>query len=202
MLLLSSVPTQAEKPTIITQSFIDVNGDGQKDSVTIIMVSGKRYRDQDWCGAGDKYEGVFHIVVQIQGGKTVEQNLNTLFDESLGNKMFFKSGDWQIQFDDYNRDGRVDFNIGQYGSCNGWVYKLFTIVPSGQIVPLEREERGHFVADSRNSTSKIYTNKIGFYYTYYDNTAGGLTTAYYVWDKTRKKFHRQNKVANQNSFQR
>jgi len=76
--------------------------------------------------------------------------------------MFFRAMPWRIRFADYNHDGQIDFNLGQYDSCNGWLYKLFTISPTGQVTPLLKPGDGIPSTDNSNSTSEIRVTKAGF----------------------------------------
>src|SRR5436305_1249248 len=180
-LLLSSLPGQAARPIIITRTLIDLNGDGRKDSVAIEITSGRFFKANDpadescpscMCGA-PKYVGQFIIEVKINGRKSVRQSLNRLiggFDN-----LEFWAKPWKIIFDDYNGDGQIDFNVGQYTNCNGWAYWLFTIAPSGHVSQL-KVEKGNpsseiFASDDANSTRIIRHTAYGFYTKGYYNGA-------------------------------
>lgn len=54
--------------------------------------------------------------------------LNPYFHDDVTFHSFF-----DIEFDDYNGDGDLDFTIGQYATSNGNIYQLFTIEQSGNI---------------------------------------------------------------------
>lgn len=48
-------------------------------------------------------------------------------------KLSFCDKEWRVFTKDYNGDGRIDFNLGQYRTSNGWLYWLFTISPLGKV---------------------------------------------------------------------
>ena len=165
----------------VTESSVDIFGDSSKERVQLSLVQGKKYHDQElWCGAGWKYEGVFSISVIFSDGRRVETTLNSFWDNE---SLFFFSRPWTIKFADYNHDGVLDINLGQYASCNGSGYKILSFMPDGKLcllpimlykaIPLS----GH-----DNSSSKITLTERGFSAAYYNNTIGGNTTVFYEWD--------------------
>jgi hypothetical protein len=200
MVFLSSLTVHAARNVTITRAFVDLNADGKRDAVAIKMTSGSYYKANDpadegcpscACGVA-KYSGKFSIEVRINGGKPVRQNLNALmggFDE-----LEFWAEPWRIVFADYNRDGQVDFNLGQYFSCNGWVYRLFTVARDGRISRLEVDEGNPdseiFADDDNNSTRVIRSTADGFYTKGYYNAADppGFYTSYYTWDTKKRSF--------------
>ena len=200
VLLLSSLAASAAHRTAITVASIDLNGDGKRDKVAIRMTSGRYYAANDpadegcpscACGVA-KYSGKFNIEVQLNGKQSVQYNLNALmggFDV-----LQFWAERWRIVFDDYNQDGQVDFNLGQYANCSGWAYRLFTIARDGRISRLEVEEGNPdseiFTDDDNNSTRVIRSTPIGFYTRGYYNAADpvGFYTSYYRWDAKMRSF--------------
>lgn len=187
LLLLGGIGLAQETPTI-TDSSVDIDRDGKLDRVVIKMISGERYDDTElWGGRGVKYESVFTITTEIAGKPPIEHNLNVLYDGKIGYRTFFFWAElWRIQFQDYNRDGQVDFNIGQYGGSNGWWYKLFTISKEGTIIALNLPGLdGVPVRDFACSTSKIKLTEAGFCAEWYDNSDRppdtGFVRHYYRW---------------------
>ena len=178
-------------PVTVTTIQRDLNGDGKPDRISIELVAGRKYDDQTlWCGNGRKYEGRFDLCVEIAGKSPVRTNLNRLMfpGEKDEEPLFFRSEPWQIQFADYNHDGQIDFNLGQYAGCNGWAYRLFTISPSGAVSEIPIEDGKEITwADGSNSTDQIHLTKRGFWYAHYDQLRGGLTSTY-AWDKAKKRF--------------
>lgn len=88
------------------------------------------------------------MVVRLARGPATEHR--------LGGYDFFRPGDWSVVFADYDRDGRIDFNLGRYAGCNGWRYDLFTVDASGRVRRL-LTTRPLAVADHSNSTARIRT---------------------------------------------
>ena len=107
-----------------------------------------------------------------------------------GQPMFFVDEPWEIHFEDYNHDGQIDFNLGQYGGCNGWRYKLFTISTQGIIMPLNiyNKRDGVFISDRQNSTEKLEVQAVGFSHGYYDNSIGGGVEETYSWSSDDERF--------------
>jgi hypothetical protein len=168
--------------------------------MAIIMTSGRHYVADDpaddscpscMCGS-PKYVGKFAVEVWISGSKPVGQNLNALIGEF--DELMFWARPWQIVFDDYNQDGRKDFNLGQYASCNGWAYRLLTVGPDGHVSQLKVEEGNPdseiFASDDANSTRLIRHTTDGFYTRGYFNAADpvGFYTSYYVWNPKQRLF--------------
>lgn len=104
------------KGQLVTESRADIFRDGSKERVQLILVQGKKYHDRElWCGSGWKYEGVFSISVLFSDGRRVETTLNSFWDNE---PLFFYSRPWTIKFADYNHDGVLDINLGQYAGSN------------------------------------------------------------------------------------
>ena len=181
-------PTLFAKGQFVTESKVDIFRDGTKERVQLSLVEGKKYHDQElWCGSGWKYEGVFSISVIFSDGRHVETTLNPFWDNE---KLFFYSKPWTIRFADYNHDGVLDINLGQYAGCNGSGYKILSFMPDGKLcllpvmlykaIPLS----GH-----DNSSDKITLTERGFSASYYNNnTIGGNTTVFYDWDSVSRHF--------------
>jgi hypothetical protein len=206
-----SVP--ARLTVVVTHALRDINGDGKKETISIKMVSGSSYKANDpadescpscMCGSA-KYAGTFDIEVMIRGRGSVRQNLNALMGGL--ERLEFWDEPWQIVFDDYNRDGQIDFNLGQYFSCNGWAYRLFTIAPDGRVSRLEVEEGNPdseiFASGDSNSTKMIRRTKTGFYIRGYYNAATpvGFYTSYYKWDEKKRLFIFEKDVYDRNQKQ-
>lgn len=174
--------------TVISESRFERHTEGQKWKIEILLEQGGRHADPEpWCGNGEKWEGYFSI--QVKKGNTLlsKQSLNKLMfpDEKKPGPLSFWTPEFSLVLNDYNMDGQTDFNIGQYGSCNGNHYKLFTVNPDGAISPLPvKDTAGLFVmgAQKQNSTGLIRTGKGLLIHRYYDNTAGKTLTVHYKWE--------------------
>ena len=200
MAFLTPLATQAARTKIIMRAFVDLNGDGRRDAVAIRMISGRFYKADDpadescpscACGA-PKYSGKFRIEVNVVGRKPVSQDLNELMGGY--EELEFWAEPWQVTYDDYNHDGRIDFNIGQFGNCGGWVYRLFTVARSGRVSRLKVKDGNPdseiFADDDNNSTRVIRSTPKGFYTRGYYNAADpvGFYTSYYTWNVKKRSF--------------
>jgi hypothetical protein len=137
-----------------------------------------------------KYEGRFSISVQAPGRQPVLTDLSSgrFFDGEL----WFSAVPWSIAFADYNHDGRLDFNIGQYGGCAGFTYRFFTITAAGVVeaLPVADAPRGVWSTDRANSSSMFHTTPAGFRTSQPGSSASEFFCAEYSWNPSRMAFTR------------
>ncbi|MBA4393532.1 MAG: hypothetical protein C0407_08270 [Desulfobacca sp.] len=176
---------------VISRSWFDIDHDGVKETVEIVMAKGERVNDQEpWCGNGEKWEGYFTVRIKKNGQILSGQSLNGLMFPSQreADPISFWTPEFVLVFADYNGDGQVDFNLGQYGSCNGNIYRLFTIDRNGRVSPLPiAGEEGIFISSDKraNSTDLIQAEKGIISIRYYDNSLGKTRTGRHRWDGRR-----------------
>lgn len=139
---------------------------------------------EDWTIPGPlmgrNWSGRFGLVLIDNQGRTLNSfPLSEHFEDPIIFNDFF-----QIQFEDYNGDGDPDFTIGQYGSSNGYFYKLFTLRKNNVI-----EELGiKLGSDLFISSPKGYSIKLdkvddhSFKRSYYDNVAGKQMEDIFQWN--------------------
>ena len=117
----------ASVPVSITPVRADIDADGDFEIVTLQLVSGTRFLDDEpSCASGDKYEGRFAIAVTRFGQTTVTPLEG---DDAPG---WLWATPFSFQLSDYNHDGLVDFNLGVFDGCQGSLYHLFTITRDGR----------------------------------------------------------------------
>ncbi|MBU1273979.1 MAG: hypothetical protein KJ720_01250 [Proteobacteria bacterium] len=177
-------------PAVIAQAQADLDGDGRAETLEVVLLKGRQHHDAEpWCGSGDKWEGSFALRAR-RGDR--------LLDQRAWGELFFPPGQadepaffWkplELVLADYNGDGRLDFNLGAYGSCNANLYRLFTLGPDGRLSRLPVQE-GRALAVSgagrQNSTKAIRLEGGLLTHSYYDNTLGRLVTARYRWREGR-----------------
>jgi hypothetical protein len=171
--------------TTMTESSIDIDGDGKLDHVQIVFAQGEAIKGHGSCGTGETFRGKFSILVNYNNGTSKRLSVNQLFGED---ELSFYSNPWNINFADYNHDGKVDFNLGQYGSCNGGVYKLFTFAFTGEIRELVIANDELRVSDNSNSTGGIELTPDGFSAVFYSNVVGHRIKSSYHWDAEKNSF--------------
>lgn len=175
-------PLTVTRPTVIARLVRDFIGDKADEVLEVVMLEGREYEDRRaWCGRGPKYEGSFAVELHRGDGSIEHLPLGADFS-------FFRSGTWTPEVSDYNGDGALDFNLGQYGTCNGWQYRLFTVTGSGEIQPLRFAGRDWVRASAwENSTDRIVPTASGFRSCWYNNAAGHLLTEY-RWEADLRRF--------------
>lgn len=184
----------ASEPITVTQALVDLDGDGRLDRIELRMVSGRRYVDErPWCGASQrrepKYEGRFALRVAPGGGRPIETDLNALFGGS--GDLWFYADAWQIVFRDYNGDGRLEFSLGQYGSCNGWIYRILGVDRTGRVAALSEDL---FSADRAASSAAFHPTGRGFRHTWYDNARGSAFCAEFTWNEKARRFQQEGEM--------
>lgn len=185
----------ASEPRVVTQAFADLDGDGRTDAIAVRMVSGRRYVDETpWCGMSfggtPKYEGRFVLSVTLAGRGPVDTDLNALFGES--GAMWFYDDAWPIVFRDLNSDGRPEFSLGQYGSCNGWVYRILGVEGTGRVTVLSGDI---FSGDRAASSASFHPTTRGFRHTWYDNSRGSVFCAEFAWVEKARRFWQESETA-------
>ena len=171
----------------VARAVADFNGDGRADVLSIRARSRRAILDTAaWCGAGAKDTGRFDAVMTLAGRPPTRTNLNDLFG---GESLSFGATFWQIVAADYNGDGRLDFNLGQYASCNGWSYSVLSVMDDGSVIKRAlRPARDIRVTDFANSTRKLApVSGGGFRATWYDNSRGNVRTLY-CWNSSAAQF--------------
>jgi hypothetical protein len=152
----------------------------KQEYLSVVLTSGKYF--EDWSPGplmGRNWKGEFQIQLSNENGevKSAVELTDYFYDEIVFNSFF------DIDFDDYNGDGNIDFTIGQYASSNGSIFKLFTLDHSGRIEELPI--KGHheiFVSGTGRYSTKLANNQFGFSSTYYDNSIGKDVTQSFVWN--------------------
>ncbi len=189
-------PLSCAQRETITQSEKDLDMDGLNETVAVEMVSGERLVETDpGPFTGERFEGLFELVVRKADGDAKSLLLNPLFfPEYPEEPMLFMDEQWEIHFADYNADGRPDCNLGQYAGSNGNVYVIVAFSPSGQpyMLPFEGRPRGIFAADSKFSSAAVEPiTGGGALFEWYDNTRGVTVRETWVWDQLNGHFFLQ-----------
>lgn len=170
-----------ETGDILSKNTVDADGDSVYEKLVVKMSEGRQYEEtaagpfQGW-----NWQGSFLLRLMDDKGNTLsELDLNKVFGEE---KLVFNRT-FLISFEDYNSDGNPDFTIGQYGSSNGSVYRLFTI-KDNKVEPLPIQTGSIFSSggSSRYSATLERVPGMGFMNSYYDNSKGKLVKQYFVWD--------------------
>jgi len=188
---MMSIGGAAQVRREIARASADFNHDGRRDVLSIDALSPRPVTDrQPWCGAGRKDTGQVDVTVRLSGRTSRTTDLNALFRES---SLSFTAGPWSIVLADYNGDGRPDFNLGQYGGCNGWAYAIFTVLDDGAVSRLEVSGGDVRVIDFANSTRALEPIRGGFVARWYDNSRGHVRSVY-CWNASTNQFVLRNET--------
>ncbi len=175
---------EIRKPVIISTSYYDIDHDGKKERIEILINKGRKIIEKElWCGAGDRWEGDF--IIRVRKGKKILFTLS--LNKYMGEELSFYAPSFAIVFRDYNGDGDIDFNLGQYGICDGNEYWFFTIRQYGKIEPLPIEDGPLFIQgpNDRNSTDNIIMENNLIKNTSYDRDSDVEHINWHKWSGTK-----------------
>lgn len=173
---------------ILSENTIDYNKDSRYEKVIVKMTEGKQYEETE-AGPfqGWNWQGKFILqLIDDKGNEISELDLNKAFkgEELIFNRVFL------LKFEDYNNDGNMDFAVGQYGSSNGNLYKLFTLIDNKiEILAVQTGTIFNSAGKSRYATIFEKVSEIGFLSFYYDNSLGKIIKQYFVWDSSQFVLH-------------
>ncbi len=174
------IEIEVQSPVTLSNSVCTFNG--QSVNVRLKMVKGRYY--EDWNpGAfmGTIWEGSLMIELSDEYGKIIS---TTDISKMYSDQLKFNSS-FNIEFDDYNDDGDLDFTIGQYASSNGNLYEIFTLRKSGEIEELPIKDHSNLFISKRTGYYSTKLNKINgttFEIEYYDNSVPATFQNFYKWD--------------------
>ncbi len=167
-------------PYIISRNRVQT-ADGSSVFINIEMTEGELF-DRDSprftpdSGLFDtNYTGQYQISVYADARHPA---VFTLPIES-GEKPLNFSGDFPLQFDDYNGDKNPDFTLGQWYDDNGYSYQIFSVYQDRTIKRLPCEELRAATADF----SALFTRQEEGSFTceVYDETLGEKVSRVYYW---------------------
>ncbi|MBP7223081.1 MAG: hypothetical protein KBA50_07515 [Sedimentibacter sp.] len=173
---------------ILSVNTIDYNKDSVYEKVIIKMTEGKQYEVTE-AGPfqGWNWQGKFIIqLIDDKGNEISKLDLNKAFEseELIFNSVFL------LKFEDYNNDGNLDFTVGQYGSSNGNLYRLFTLTDDRiEILPVQTGTIFSSGGNSRYAAIFDKVSDIGFLNFYYDNSIGKIIKQHFVWDGSQFVLH-------------
>ncbi|WNS45855.1 hypothetical protein [Paenibacillus sp. MMS20-IR301] len=157
---------------------------GNKEFLNLQLLQGSYHENWSTASplAGRSWSGQFRLALTNEAGEALGTfALSRHFPEELSFGDLF-----QIQFADYNGDGNPDFTIGQYGSGNGSLYKLFTLKANHTIeeLPVEGADSGLFISSPDRYSVKLERIDGGFRASHYDNSVGKQIETAYRWNGT------------------
>lgn len=182
-------PTSHEKNDTcdmeITSPITLSNNNLLNKTVKLILVKGRYYEDLNPGPVmGKIWQGDFIIEVADEYGKeVVKSELGKIHDEE---PLAFTSS-FDIQFDDYNDDGDLDFTLGQYATSNGNDYKIFTIRKDGKVEELRIKDYPYLFISNHTgyySTKLKKIDKVTFTKEYYDNSQCKVFEDRFKWNES------------------
>lgn len=191
--LAAAIPAGAEEtaqpPLVIARAQADFDGDGRAETLEVVLLRGRYFSDAEpWCGAGEKWEGSFDLRL-LRGGRLLDQRpWGELFPRADQEEAAFFWKPLRLVLADYNGDGRPEFNLGAYGSCNINLYRIYGADSRGRLRELPLAG-GRALAVSgaghSNSTALLKAQGGVLSHTYYDNSQGREITARHRWREGR-----------------
>jgi hypothetical protein len=178
------------QPITLGRALADFDHDGRIDELTLRWIGGRHFSDDDlWCGMGEKYTGKFAFHVAFANGRSVDTPLGSIW-ANADDDTWFRAPPAGRPFTlftaDYNHDGNIDFNLGQYASCNGSIFQICEVRPSGKIAALDTE--GGVFSSGHEDSMDFDVTETGFIFSHYDNTRGSGVTYRADWDTKQRRF--------------
>lgn len=170
--------------TPVTVSWNELSTEGNEDYVVVVKLKEGNYSESWEPGpfSGRNWKGKFVLqLTRVDGQVLSEYDLGLVFKEA----MIFSSGGFELKFDDYNGDGNMDFTIGQYGSSNGRIFALFTIIGEEvKLLHFENNDNLRFISDTNGyySTNLNKVDETTFKVKYYDNSVPAWFENTYQWN--------------------
>ncbi len=170
-------------PMTVSEVRADIDGDGNAEIITLQLISGRRFLDDEpSCASGEKFEGRFAVVVNRLS------RLTTTPLDGDDDPLWLWTTPFSFQLSDYNHDGLLDFNLGTYGTCRGWQYLLFTITRDGHVRRLPVTGGTLFNGDRANATYFPLTAR-GFRNSFADPDRRVIVHQYFRWDSKNRRFY-------------
>lgn len=172
-----------ESPMTLSNSSCTFNG--KPAYLRLKMVKGKYY--EDWSPGplmGTLWEGYYTMELADESGNTVMQTDFSKLYNSGREPLTFRSS-FDMEFEDYNGDGDMDFTVGQYASSNGREYKLFTLRRDGKVEELlVKDYPTLFISGTTGyySTRLTKIDNVTFKREYYDNSVGKHFEDIFQWN--------------------
>ena len=119
-------------------------------------------------------------------------------------ELSFWAPEFSLVFEDYNGDGEIDFNLGQYGGCDGNDFWLFTVRRNGKIepLPIDDEVDWLFIQNPmhNNSTVEIEIEDGLLKHTFCDRDADIKYVSWYQWTGKKYVIARKQKLSFEKSY--
>jgi hypothetical protein len=123
--------------------------------------------------------------VQLAGEKTVETELGLLFGRDR-TALEFNGIGWPLVFQDLNHDGRLEFTLGQYATCNGSEYIVLSIDSTGHVSALSPTI---YAGGHTGSTDVLHPTERGFRFsTPYSASTGSYSCTEFDWHAKEGRF--------------
>lgn len=151
----------------------------------LVLVDGKQFLGESvgYGGGTDlmNFEGEYELQV-LKDGKLISKIENKdLLAISLNDTTLNFNNEFDFAFEDYNRDGDIDFTLGQFAGSNGYLYNIFSIDMNGRIRKLD--VNGDLWAASHDFSAKFKkASSTSFEFQKYDNAKGESLTYTATWN--------------------
>lgn len=151
----------------------------------LVLVDGKQFLGESvgYGGGTDlmNFEGEYELQV-LKDGKLISKIENKdLLVISLNDTTLNFNNEFDFAFEDYNRDGDIDFTLGQFAGSNGYLYNIFSIDMNGTIRKLD--VNGDLWAASHDFSATFKkASSTSFEFQKYDNAKGESLTYTATWN--------------------
>lgn len=93
---------------------------------------------------------------------------------------------FKLEFDDYNNDLNPDFTLGQYASGNYNIYRIYTILPNGELKQLLCDNGNSLMISKDGFSIKLKkVNSNSFKTELYNSGIADITEQIYEWEDSK-----------------
>jgi len=167
-------------PIVLSHNSICLS-DGKTVYVNLEMYSGEYFYG---CTGGGTYETNWegNYQIRIYSDESNLDNYISVNPVFIDDKEMNFDKKFELKFDDYNNDSNPDFTLGQYASGNYNIYRLYTILPDGELKELSCDNGNTLMISKHDFSIKLEkVNSTSFKTELYNSGTAEVTEQIYEW---------------------
>ena len=171
---------EINSPVILSHNSISLSS-GETVYVNLEMKNGKYFYGFSGGGTYEtNWQGEYQI--RIYSDELNLDNYISINPVFIDDKEMNFSEKFKLKFDDYNNDLNPDFTLGQYASGNYNIYRIYTILPSGELKELSCDNGNSLMISKHDFSIKLEkVNSNSFKTELYNSGTADITEQIYEW---------------------